>query len=39
MSLDRDVTHQRVDLWFSRYRCASQQGDVVELRDVETLPT
>jgi hypothetical protein len=38
MSLDRDVTHQRVDLWFSRYRCASQQGDVVELRDVETLP-
>jgi hypothetical protein len=36
MSLDRDVAHQRVDLWFSRYRCASQQGDVVELRDVET---
>jgi hypothetical protein len=39
MSLDRDVTHERVDLWFSRYRCASQQGDVVELRDVETLPS
>lgn len=37
MSLNRDVTHQRVDLWFSRYRCASQQGDVVELRDVETV--
>jgi hypothetical protein len=35
MSLDRDAAHHRVDLWFSRYRCASRQGDVVELRDVE----
>lgn len=38
MSLDRDVANDRVDLWFSRYRCAAQQGDVVELRDVETVP-
>lgn len=38
MSLDRDAANQRVDLWFSRYRCAAQQGDVVELRDVETVP-
>jgi hypothetical protein len=38
MSLDRDAAHQRVDLWFARYRCAGRQGDIVELRDVETLP-
>ena len=37
-ALDRDVADQRVDLWFSRYRCGAQQGDVVELRDVETIP-
>jgi len=24
----------RVDLWFSRYRCAPQQGDIYRLRDV-----
>ena len=38
IAIDRDAAHQRVDLWFSRYRCASQQGDIVELRDVETVP-
>lgn len=38
MSLDRDAANERVDLWFSRYRCSSRQGDVVELRDVETVP-
>lgn len=38
MSLDHDAAHERVDLWFSRYRCASRQGDVFELRDVETGP-
>jgi hypothetical protein len=38
LSLDRDVAHQRLDLWFSRYRCAPRQGDVAELRDVETVP-
>jgi hypothetical protein len=24
----------RVHLWFSRYRCAPQQGDIYRLRDV-----
>jgi hypothetical protein len=24
----------RVDLWFSRYRCAPQQGDIYRLKDV-----
>ena len=24
----------QVDLWFSRYRCAPQQGDIYRLRDV-----
>jgi hypothetical protein len=24
----------RVDLWFSRYRCAPQQGDIYRIRDV-----
>lgn len=38
MSLDRDVANERVDLWFSRYRCGARQGDVVELRDVESVP-
>jgi hypothetical protein len=38
MSLDRDAAHQRVDLWFSRHRCNAQQGDIVELRDVESVP-
>jgi hypothetical protein len=38
MSLDRSSGTQ-VDLWFSRYRCASRQGDVAVLRDVETGPS
>jgi hypothetical protein len=33
MSLDE--VGARVDLWFSRYRCRSQQGDIYRLRDVE----
>jgi hypothetical protein len=34
-----DRSHDpRVDLWFSRFRCGRQQGDVAVLRDVETLP-
>lgn len=37
LSLDRSPGN-RVDLWFSRYRCASDQGDVAVLRDVETGP-
>ena len=32
LSLDRTATPQ-VNLWFSRYRCAEDQGDVVELPD------
>ena len=27
----------RLDLWFSRYRCGPQQGDIYRLRDVETV--
>ena len=34
LSLDDDVAHGRLDLWFSRYRCGSHQGDLAELRDV-----
>jgi hypothetical protein len=37
LSLDRS-SGTRVDLWFSRHRCASDQGDVAVLRDVETVP-
>jgi hypothetical protein len=36
MSLDHEAA--RVDLWFSRFRCASRQGDIYKLRDIETLP-
>jgi len=32
MSLDQ--VGAQVDLWFSRYRCAPQQGDIYRLRDV-----
>jgi hypothetical protein len=38
MSLDHDAVAARLDLWFSRYRCAGEQGDIYELRDVETVP-
>jgi hypothetical protein len=37
LSLDRSSGTQ-VDLWFSRYRCAAQHGDVAVLRHVETGP-
>ncbi len=37
MSLDADVSQDRLDLWFSRYRCAPQQGDIYELRGLDTL--
>lgn len=37
MSVDRSIG-SRVDLWFSRYRCASEQGDVAVLRDVAPGP-
>ena len=36
-SVDRSPG-DRVDLWFSRFRCASDQGDVAVLRDVQTGP-
>jgi len=34
LSLDDDVANGRLDLWFSRFRCGSRQGDLAELRDV-----
>jgi hypothetical protein len=37
LAVDRSSA-PRVDLWLSRYRCGSQQGDVAVLRDVETIP-
>jgi hypothetical protein len=37
ISVDRSSGTQ-VDLWFSRYRCGRQHGDVAVLRDVETVP-
>jgi hypothetical protein len=37
LSVDRS-SGTRVDLWFSRYRCRRQHGDVAVLRNVETLP-
>jgi hypothetical protein len=38
MSLDDDVAHARLDLWFSRFRCAPGQGDIVELREIDVVP-
>ena len=35
LSLEDRLT--QLDLWFSRYRCTPQQGDVYRLRDVETV--
>jgi hypothetical protein len=38
-TLSVDRSHDpRVDLWFSRFRCSAQQGDVAVLRDVEPVP-
>jgi hypothetical protein len=34
LSLDDDVAHPRLDLWFARFRCGPRQGDLYELRDV-----
>ena len=34
LSLDDDVANGRLDLWFSRFRCGSHQGDLAELRGV-----
>jgi hypothetical protein len=38
MSLDDDVAHARLDLWFSRFRCAPRQGDIYELRRIDVGP-
>jgi hypothetical protein len=35
LSLEERPT--QLDLWFSRYRCGPQQGDVYRLRDVRTV--
>lgn len=32
--LSVEVRPDRLDLWFSRYRCAPEQGDVFRLRGV-----
>jgi hypothetical protein len=34
LSLDDGAANGRLDLWFSRFRCGSHQGDLAELRDV-----
>ena len=34
--LSSEVRPDRLDLWFSRYRCDPEQGDIYRLRDVRT---
>lgn len=38
MSLDDDVANGRLDLWFSRFRCAPRQGDIYELGEIDVVP-